>query len=65
MLKNIKKEKAEDIVKKLQVISKQWIESFLGTKYLVPILKNKKLLTTVYTSDIIKHVAKRYRFICY
>ena len=64
MLKNIKREKVEGIVKKLQVINKDWIELFLGTKHLVPILKNKKLLTTVYTSYIIKHVAKRYRFIC-
>ena len=42
MLKNIKKEKAEVIVKKLQVISKDLIELFLGTKYLVPILKKIK-----------------------
>jgi hypothetical protein len=36
MLKNIKREKAEDIVRKLQVISK------IGTKHLVPILKKIK-----------------------
>ncbi|MGK0468998.1 MAG: hypothetical protein ACJAX4_004349 [Clostridium sp.] len=37
MLKNIKKEKAEAIVKKLLVIS-----DYVGTKYLVPILKEIK-----------------------
>lgn len=47
-------EKAEAIARKLQVISKD-----IGTKYLVPIKKNKKLLTIVCTSYIIKHVAER------
>ncbi len=59
MLKSIKREKVEDIVKRLQAIN-----NILGTKYLVPIFKKKKkLLTIVCTSYIIKNVAARQHFV--
>jgi len=41
MLKNIKREKAEGIAKKLQVISRIKLNYVLGTMYLVPVFLKK------------------------